>query len=316
MGSVEPLLSVIIVSWRVPQLLRGCLDSLRAETDLPAAEMEVIVVDNASGDETVAMLRRDYPWVRTIANDDNIGFGRANNQAYVLCRGRFILLLNPDTLVKERAVSRMLAHLQAQPGIAILGCRLLNGDGTLQRWTAGQFPTLWNVASHYLFLDKALAPLGLAHSVYLTRDRGRDIDVDWISGACLMIRREVVPEPLFDPAYFMYGEDMDLCHRVKRAGGRVVYSPIASIIHFQGASMQQQQGEILLSSLKGLREFFRQTNGPQKLWLLDLVTVIGFALRWLVYSAAAALRRGDPSLARKIASSRQHLELALRVMRG
>jgi N-acetylglucosaminyl-diphospho-decaprenol L-rhamnosyltransferase len=313
LASDHPLLSVIIVSWRVPELLRGCLDSLRAETgDLWPAQLETIVVDNASGDGTVEMLRQDFPWVRTIDNRENVGFGRANTQAYAHCAGRFILLLNPDTLVRERAVSRMLAHMQAHRDIAILGCRLLNGDGTLQRWTGGDFPTLWNTAQHYLFLDKLFRPLGLGRSVYLSRDADADRDVDWVSGACLMIRREAVPDPLFDPSYFLYGEDMDLCHRVKRAGGRIVYSPVASIIHFQGASMQQQHGDILLSSLKGLREFFRRTNGAGRLWLFDLVTAAGFALRWAFYSLAAAGR--SAGAARKAKSSRHHLGIALRLI--
>lgn len=308
-----PLLSVIIVSWRVPALLRDCLRSLFAEAERLDGDIEVFVVDNASGDETVDMVRREFPTVGLTENLENVGFGRANCQAYAQARGAFVLLLNPDTLVPAGALARLVERIKQSPDIAVLGCRLLNGDGTLQRWTGGRFPTLWNIASHYLFLDRLLEPLGLARSVYLTRDESADIDVDWVSGACLLLRRRSVPEPLFDPAYFMYGEDMDLCHRVKTRGGRVVYSPSASIVHFQGASMKQQQGDILLSSLKGLRSFYGATRGRRLLWAFDLITLVGFAARSTAYTLLS-LARPDADGRARAASSRRHLGIAWRLV--
>lgn len=309
----RPLVSVIIVSWRVRELLRGCLASLFAELDRLPVASEVIVIDNASGDGTGEMVRDEFPRAVMIDNRDNIGFGRANSQAVPLSRGRYLLLLNPDTLVPEGAIEKMLARMKAVPDIGILGCRLLNGDGSLQRWTGGRFPTLWNTAAHYLFLDKVLGPFGLAQSVYLTADTSDEVEVDWVSGACLLIRRELAPEPLFDPSYFMYGEDMDLCHRVKAAGHRVIYFPAASIVHFQGASMKQQQGDILLSSLKGLRSFYAMTRGRGLLALFDLVTVTGFLIRWLIFASIQLIHPNIRTRARLI-SSRHHLSIAWRIV--
>ena len=266
-------------------------------------------MDNNSGDHSVALVRSEFPQVICIANDVNVGFGQANGQAYRISRGRFVLLLNPDTLLRDDAIGRTLAHMQARPAIVALGCRLLNGDGSFQRWTGGRFPTLWNVACHYLFLSRLPAAFGRDRSVYLTHDLDHDCEMDWVCGAFLMLRRAAIQDPLFDPAYFMYGEDMDLCHRLKQAGGTILYTPTASIIHYQGASMNQQQGDVLLSSLKGLRMFYCKTHGAGKLWLFDALTLAGFGLRWLAFRIAAWVRR-DASLAAKAASSRRYLSIA------
>lgn len=307
--------SVIIVNWRVRDLLRQCLRSLQSSAGIPAERLQVIVVDNDSRDGSVAMVTAEFPEVALIANPDNPGFGRANNQALPLCRGRYVLLLNPDTVVMDSAVLRMLERMEANPDVAAIGCRLTNADRSLQRWTGGAFPRLWNVASHYLFLD-LLLPRGLrAPPLYLTHDAPTDIDVDWVSGACMMLRAAALGGTLFDPRFFMYGEDMELCHRLKLAGHRVLYSPAASIVHFQGASMKQQHGDVLLSALKGPRQFYRQTRGERALWWFDALTVAGFAMRCLLYNAASWIRprRG---FAAKAASSRDLMQRAWRIHQG
>jgi N-acetylglucosaminyl-diphospho-decaprenol L-rhamnosyltransferase len=308
------LLSIIIVNWRVPELLRACLASIYRETTIPPALFEVIVVDNNSGDHSVELVRDEFPRVICIANLVNAGFGRANNQAYQKSRGRFVLLLNPDTLIQDDVIGQTLALMTQRPSVVALGCRLLNSDGSLQRWTGGRFPSLWNVASHYLFLSRLLAPLGHDVSVYLTHDVPHDCEVDWLCGAFLMLRRAAIMEPLFDPSYFMYGEDMDLCYRLKQAGGTILYTPATSIIHYHGASMSKQQGDIMLSSLKGLRIFYGKTHGPGKLWLFDALTVAGFALRWCAFSIGAGFS-GNASLTAKVASSRRYLTIALQLMK-
>ncbi|AWB23808.1 glycosyltransferase family 2 protein [Methylobacterium currus] len=308
-----PVLTVIIVSWRVCDLLRDCLASLFSETDLGDGALDVIVVDNASGDGTIEMVRSEFPSVRLIASGKNLGFGRANTLAFEETNAPFVLLLNPDTLIQDRAVERLLAHLRARPDVAAAGCRLCNADGSLQRWTGGRFPTLGSVAAHYLFPASLLAWTGRDSSIYLTRDVAEDIDVDWVTGACLMLRRERVPPPLFDPVYWMYGEDIDLCHRIRAAGGRVIYTPIATVTHFQGASMKQQSGEVLLTSLKGMRTFYAHRAGRLRTYLFDTLTVTGFALRWAIYRCAVLVRR-DPRLNERARSSAHNVRLALRLM--
>jgi len=305
--------SVIIVNWNVRDLLRACLQSVRTDGGLPAEQVQVIVVDNDSHDGSAEMVRAEFPWVELVANQDNVGFGRANNQALPMCHGRHVLLLNPDTLVRDGALRTMVQMLDDDPDISIIGCRLLNGDGTLQRWTGGAYPRLLNLANHYFFLDRLLPSSMRPMPLYLDRDVQHDIDVDWVSGACMILRGDKLDNKLFDPDYFMYGEDMELCHRLKTAGGRVVYTPRASIVHFQGESMKQQQGDVLLSSLKGPRQFYRQMRGGRGLWLYDLITVGGFGLRWLLYRAGGLLRR-DGRFAERATSSLNLMKRAWQVM--
>jgi GT2 family glycosyltransferase len=303
-----PLVSIIIVNWNVREMLRACLQSVFDAGGLAADRMRVIVVDNASGDGSVEMVRSSFPQVVLIANDDNVGFGRANNQALAHCAGPFVLLLNPDTVVEDGGLAKLVAHMKARPEVAVTGCRLLNADRSLQRWTGGAYPRLLNVATHYLFLDRLLPPGWRPMPLYLDRDATTDREVDWVSGAVMLLRASRLDGRLFNPKYFMYGEDMELCHRLKRAGGRVVYTPTVSVIHYQGASMKQQQGDVLLSSLKGPRQFYRQMRGGRGLWLYDVVTVGGFGLRWMLFGAAGVLRpRSD--LGAKARSSR---DMALR----
>ncbi len=303
--------SVIIVNWNVRELLRDCLSSLRSRSGLAPDRMQVIVVDNDSQDGSADMVAAEFPEVTLIRNTENQGFGRANNRAVPLCSGRYLMLLNPDTLIVDHAVERLVERMDARPDVAVLGCRLLNADRSLQRWTGGAFPRAWNLASHYLFLDRILPRALRPAPLYLDSDVREDIDVDWVSGACMVLRPSMLDGKLFDPAFFMYGEDMELCHRLKAGGHRVVYTPSASIIHYQGASMKQQQGDVLLSSLKGPRQFYRRMRGDRALRWFDRLTISGFALRWALYSMAAWWK--PAGFAAKAASSKDLMYRARRI---
>lgn len=282
--------SIIIVNWKVCDLLRACLQSVRDQAGLRMDQLEVIVVDNDSRDGSVEMVRAEFPEVRLIANTDNPGFGKANNQAMPWCTGRYVVLLNPDTVLLDGAIGTMVKRMDAHDDVAVMGCRLLNADGTLQRWTGGAFPRALNLANHYLFLDQLLPRALRPMPLYLDHDPTEDIDVDWVCGAFMILRTTMLDGKLFNPDFFMYGEDMELCHRLKLAGHRVVYSPAASIIHYQGASMKQQQGDVLLASLKGPRQFYKQMRGPRGVWIFDLFTVTGFGLRWFLYRLMSLVR--------------------------
>lgn len=311
----DPKLSIIIVNWNVRDMLQACLRSVFDAGGLAADQMRVIVVDNASIDGSADMVRTMFPQVLLIANEDNVGFGRANNQALVHCTGPFVLLLNPDTVVEDDGIAALVQSMESQPDTAIIGCRLLNADRSLQRWTGGAYPRLINVATHYLFLDRLLPAAWRPMPLYLDRDVRDDIDVDWVSGAVMLLRADRLDGELFNPKYFMYGEDMELCHRLKQAGGRVVYTPSVSIIHYQGASMKQQQGDVLLSSLKGPRQFYRQMRSGRGLWLYDLTTVAGFGLRWVLFAVAGVLRP-DSGFGAKARSSRDMTFRAWAILRS
>lgn len=308
-------LSIIIVNWNVRDMLHACLRSVFDSGGLVADRMRVIVVDNASVDGSADMVRTMFPQVLLIANEDNVGFGRANNQALAHCAGPFVLLLNPDTVVEDGGIAALVQSMKSQPDTAVIGCRLLNADRSLQRWTGGAYPRLINVATHYLFLDRLLPAAWRPMPLYLDRDVKEDIDVDWVSGAVMLLRGDRLDGKLFNPKYFMYGEDMELCHRLKQAGGHVVYTPSVSIIHYQGASMKQQQGDVLLSSLKGPRQFYRQMRGGRGLWLYDAITVAGFGLRWALFGTAGMLKPGS-GFGAKARSSRDMTFRAWAILRS
>ena len=151
--------------------------------------------------------------------------------------------------------------------------------------------------------------------LYLDHDPTEDIDVDWVCGAFMILRTTMLDGKLFNPDFFMYGEDMELCHRLKLAGHRVVYSPAASIIHYQGASMKQQQGDVLLASLKGPRQFYKQMRGPNGVWIFDLFTVTGFGLRWFLYRLMS-LVRPHGGYGPKAESSLDLMDRAWRIRKG
>jgi GT2 family glycosyltransferase len=311
----ELRVSVIVVNWNVRDLLRECLRSLDRLTPLNSDDAEILVVDNDSSDGSVGMLRREFPTVSVIANRENVGFGRANNQAFARCRGRYVLLLNPDTVVLDDAVARMTELLDARADVGAVGSRLVNPDGSLQRWTAGAFPSVWNLACHYFFVDR-LIPAGLRpRSPFLEQDVADDADVDWVSGACLMLRRAAVGETIFDERFFMYGEDLDLCERLRRRGWRVLYAPRATVIHHHGASIEQQAAVVQAHALKGPRSFYQMHHGRSWLWLYDLVTASGFFIRWLGYRTLGTLDQ-QRDYGKRVASSRRLMLTALQLLTG
>jgi hypothetical protein len=285
-------LTVIVVNWKVREYLRECLTSLYAQMELPGPQWELIVVDNASGDGSVEMVRTDFPQARLVANRENTGFGRANDQAFAMARGRYVLLLNPDTLVLDHAVDRMLEVMERGPGIGALGCRLLNTDGSFQRWTGGNPPRLMNVACNFLLLNRILPEAVLSPPLYLESEPSRDVEVGWVSGACLLLRRCALRATIFDSRFFLYGEDLELCDRLRLGEWKVAYTPSATIIHHQGRSLVQQTIEVQHLKMRGLRIVFAMRNSAALLPLFDLILLWGFFVRTILFGIAAILRPG------------------------
>ena len=313
--SREPELSIIIVNWNVGELLRECLLSLKGQA-IAGSAYEVHVIDNASSDGSVEMVREAFPDVMLTANRENVGFARANNQLLDRCRGRFILLLNPDTEVPDEAVDRMLDLMRSLPGVGALGCRLLNTDGSFQRAAGGAFPSLVTVAWHYLFLNKILPARWGPRPLFLEDGASGTFDVDWVSGAAMMLRREALGDRIFDETFFMFGEDMELCDRIRRAGWRVLFTSEASVVHHHGASMDKQTStEVLSSVLRGPRAFFAMSHRRISVWIYDLILLAGYLIRWSCFRVLALLRPGRGHGARAIAS-RHHALTAARGMLG
>lgn len=272
--SDTPDLSILIVNWNVKALLRDCLASIaRHQGDL---RLEVIVVDSGSADGSAAMVAREFPWVTLFACQENVGFARGNNLAIAKANGRYILLLNPDTVVLQDALTRMMAYLEAQPDAGVVGAQLLNGDGTVQS-SRRRFPTLATAFFESTWLEP-LAPTRLLERYYLANVPPDQItDVDWLVGACLMVRRAVLEQVGgLDEAYFMYSEELDWCRRVKDTGWRIVYLPTAQIIHYVGKSSEQAVVARHINFQQAKLRYFRKYHGRFPAAILRLFL-------WLTY---------------------------------
>ncbi len=255
-------LSVIIVNWNSAELVRKCLTSLVRQR--AGLSMEVIVIDNDSRDECGEMVARDFPEVTFIQGDNNVGFGRANNMAFAKSNGRLLLFLNPDTEVSETAIERMTAVFRKFPDAGVVGARLLNSDLSVQTSCIQRFPTAWNIV-----LDSGtLRTLFPRSSLWGTRpllDRSNvPVAVDAISGACQMIRRDVFQRAgLYNAAYFMYAEDIDLCRAVMDLGFRNYYVGEAIVMHHGGKSsnVKDDSGRVAVIMRESWKRYFELHRG-------------------------------------------------------
>lgn len=231
-------LSIIIVSWNVRELLRKCLTSIFYQTNIP---FEVIVVDNASRDGSAAMVAKNFPRARLIRNMKNVGFGKANNQGVKLAQGEYVIFLNDDTEIKDGALDKMVAYLETHPEVGIVGARLLNSDGSLQRGTARRFPGFKVLATmllgwHSFLLKKAW----LRHYYLLDEKFTADTEVDQVMGASLMTRKNLLDKlGGFDEEFWIWFEEVDLCQRYREAGYKIYVISQAEIVHHQGKSFVQ-----------------------------------------------------------------------------
>lgn len=248
-------LSIVIVSWNTCSLLVDCLNSLsEAVTD----EMEVLVVDNASSDDTVAVVCDAFPWIKLIANRENVGFATGNNQAIRQSSGEYVLLLNPDTVVLPEALTTLLKFMEENPKAGMAGSRVLNPDGTLQT-SAYPAPTLIRELWRLFHLD-AVRPYGVYDMAGWPTDENRKVDV--LLGACILCRRQALDQiGLMDEKYFMYSEEVDLCYRIRQAGWSIYWVPAAKIIHYGGQSTAQVPGEMFLRLYEGKLIYFKKHYG-------------------------------------------------------
>ncbi|GJQ63397.1 MAG: hypothetical protein SCALA702_24500 [Melioribacteraceae bacterium] len=232
-------LSVIIVNYNVKEFLQNLLDSLKKA--FHNLETEVIVIDNASDDGSVEILREKYQWVKLIASEKNLGFGAANNLGLELSKGKYILLINPDTIIREDTLEKMIQFFKSTPDAGMAGCKVLNPDGTLQLPCRRGFPGPWTSFTKVTGLSKLFPKSKLFARYNLTYlDENQTYQVDAISGAFMFLKREVYENiGGFDPEFFMYGEDLDLCYRTQQAGFNVYYVHNTEIIHYQGESTRR-----------------------------------------------------------------------------
>jgi N-acetylglucosaminyl-diphospho-decaprenol L-rhamnosyltransferase len=292
-NSALPDVSIIIVSWNVRDYLAVCLDSIFTESLVPL-NVEVIVVDSASNDDTVQMLRTKYPDVICLAQTENIGFTRGNNIGLAAARGRHLLLLNPDTEVIGDALHQMVAYLDAYPEVGIVGPHTLNSDGTHQS-TRRRFPTLVTAIFESTWLQRFAPHQVLDH--YYVRDAA-DTDtvlVDWVQGSALMARRDVYAQigPL-DDSYVMYSEEMDWCKRARNAGWKVAYLGSAQITHHGGKSSEQVVASKHIYFQESKLRYFYKHHGLLAAAVLRLFLVISYGQQLLVEGLKGLLGHRRP----------------------
>jgi GT2 family glycosyltransferase len=286
---MKPRVSIVIVNWKTPELLAGCLDSIRADRGWEG--FETWVVDNNSGDDSLAVLAR-YPWVKAIANAENVGFAKACNQVIPQSTGRHVLLLNPDTVVADHAISKLADYLDANPDCGAAGPKVLNPDGTLQLACRRSFPSPAATFFRLTYLSR-LFPRSRRLAAYNVTyaDPDRQLDVDALSGSAMMVRREAIDRVgVLDEDIFMYGEDIDWCWRVKLAGWRVTYIPGAVVYHYHGASSRFRPAGAALDLRKGMAVFYRKHLAAQHGRLFNALVYSAIWARAAVFVTLGALR--------------------------
>ncbi|MCK5739343.1 glycosyltransferase [bacterium] len=281
-------LSIIIVSYNVKYFLEQALTSVqKAITDLSA---EVFVVDNASQDDSITMVRDQFPAVHLVANTTNQGFGAANNQAVAEAKGDFIVFLNPDTIVQEDTFSTMLRFFETRPDAGMAGCKILNPDGTLQLACRRSFPTPWvaftKVSGLSRFFPKSRL-FGRYNLTFLNPDECHEVEA--ISGSFMVARSQALAEVGgFDETWFMYGEDLDLCYRFREKGWKIFYVPDTKIIHFKGESSRQSEFDTIRLFYQAMRIFVSKYHQS---WLMQFFLDVGIALRAVIHFGEHILQR-------------------------
>jgi GT2 family glycosyltransferase len=301
--------SIVIVSWNVCDLLRACLRSLPAAAG-PDLQTETVVVDNASTDGSAGMVQAEFPQVRLLIQPVNRGFTGGNNRGIAAARGRTVLLLNPDTEMRPGSLAALVGYLDAHPGVGLVGPRLLNSDGSPQS-SRRRFPTIGTAMVESTPLQPFLARLGALRRYYvLDRTDDEEQEVDWVTGACMLARREVLAAVHgFDPGYFMYSEELDLCRCIRRAGWRIAYVPDAVVVHHGGRSSDQNVPERHIRFQRSKLRYFARWHGRSvatglRLWLLAL------------YAWQAALEAGKWLVGHKRPLRRERVAMYRRVLRS
>ena len=276
-------LSVIIVNWNTKKLLEDCLKSIFKFTE--NVTFEVIVVDNGSKDGSQAVVKKKFPQVKLIPNSNNLGFAKANNQGIKIAKGEYVLLLNSDTYLIENSFKKLVEKTNEFDELGALGPLLLNEDRSIQQ-SVGFFPHLPQVFWWMTFIDDlpggtALKPYHVDHDSFYKSKH----EVDWVTGAAFLIPKKViVTVGMLDEKIFMYGEDFEWCFRIKKAGFKVYFSPIAKIVHIGGGSVSKIRTIAFVGEFRGLMYFYKKYKSHASLQILRLLLKMGTLLRIVAFA--------------------------------
>ena len=281
-----PAVSIVIVSWNATKYLQECLTSLFDARH--ASTLEVIVVDNASSDDSSAMVQRLFPEAILIQNTDNLGFARANNIGIRRARGRHIALVNSDVHVLPDCIEKLVQYLDANPNVSMVGPRILGRDGKLQTSHRG-FPRLWNMFCRALALDSLLPNVPLFGGyLFKYSEPVTPTPVEIISGCFVLVSREALEEVgLLDELFFIYGEDMDWCKRFWRAGRPVVFVPAAESIHYGGGSSSNAPLRFFVEKQKADLQYWRKHHSRISVAVYLVLSVLHHAIRLIGHGMAS-----------------------------
>ena len=303
-GSPPVVVSTIIVSWNARRYLLGCLASL--SPDVCRFPMEIIVVDNASSDGSAESVASQYPQVRLIRNDTNVGFAGANNMGMAAATGRYLCLINSDVKVLRNCISTLVDYCDQHPRVGLVGPRVLGADGDLQHSCRG-VPTLWSALARALALDVVVLKmrrLSIAAGAHRTPEATRPVDI--LSGCFWLVRKAALPQVgLLVESFFMYGEDMDWCRRFWSSGWKVVHVSSAEAVHYGGASSSNAPVRFYIEKQRADLQYWKKHRSRPAVACYSLIALLHEVLRAIGYTLADGLgRRGDHPYRSKVERSR------------
>jgi N-acetylglucosaminyl-diphospho-decaprenol L-rhamnosyltransferase len=292
-------LSAIVVNWNTRDLLRRCVGSLYASAGSDQCP-EMLVVDNGSADGSPEVVRSEFPSAILIANRENLGFARANNQAIAKAGGEYLLLANTDTEMLGAAIPEMVDYADRHPDVAVVGPQLLNSDGTIQS-SRRSFPTAATAFLESTVLQRWFGNHpAVRHYYLLERPDDETQEVGWLVGACLLVRAEACRQVgLMDEGYFMYSEEMDWCRRFSDAGWKIVYLPSAKVVHYEGQSSGKDVYHRHTRFQFSKCRYFELHRGPGFAQLLRFFLLGNYLFLWLEDAAKLLLLKRNRTMRRE-----------------
>jgi hypothetical protein len=283
-----PKISIIILNYNTEKLLKDCLASLKKVKK--EVNFEVIVSDNGSTDGSLAMVRKEFQQVKIVENKANLGFAKGNNMARHVAKGKFILFLNTDTIVKKGTLAETAAYLEQNKDVGAITCKLVLADGSLDKDARRSFPTPWVSLTHLVLkLDKIFPKSKLFARYwygYISSEKEHEVDV--IQGAYFLVWKKILDSVgWFDEAYFLDGEDIDLCWKIKKKGWKIVYYPQVSILHLKGATKGKtkktaawkvplkEKMKFRMSSVNSMEIFYRKRMWANYPLMINFLVILG-----------------------------------------
>ena len=284
--------SIIIVAWNVRELLHNCLKSVYEQTR--GIEFEVMYVDNASKDGSVGMVKKEFPQVKIIQNEKNEGFIKANNQGIEVSKGRYVLLLNSDTIVLDNAIAKTVNFADKHPEAAVVGCKVLNPDGTLRR-ACFMYPSVLNMVLSATYLSRIFPKSKFFGRERMTWWDFNDVrEVETVSGCFSLVRKKAIRQVgLIDEAYFVYGDDPDWCYRFKKYGWKILFTPEPEIIHYAGQTTKHKPKEFLLQLYGSKLIFIKLHRNNLTVIFARFLTALFFFLRSPYWFAMGMLYKDE-----------------------